>query len=471
MMISFDEASQTSETLATASIEAETDQRAFIYYDAATRIQRLVLDVRTAAFAGDFGWIVPIPHQPADAQSFLDTEVVEVDGAGFDELSAATEPTVELVRHYVTETATPGRSGGFFACSAPLAGDGLPESTSSDKTEAELEQRAWGTRSTENYDLSLYSGSDFEAFLSFLEADAGFATGTPDILRREPAYSALAPYFVGGLVEGDDRAGPFSILILRSTRARDTTPPAVQIDFPTDVPFFALTVSRPALAEEMNISLLLAGSEAFAPEAAVQAFKLELNMDEASYSVYSDELLQKDEDYRFGAEVDFSGEIYYSGRGYYIEDQLSGEGFLDDLGAAVRGVVRLESEAGYIHDATLSITAGDIPFLDGSTGDTGTELSSDDELWLSRYRRTATSWEHLSDLTFAPVETDGHSPAFTGKTVAHVSVDAEESTAATTGRIRDLSILFPLAFPVYISIRRVMRKAGRSSRARKARRG
>jgi hypothetical protein len=292
-------------------------------------------------------------------------------------------------------------------------------------------------------------------------------------------------------VQGDDRAGPFSILILQSTRSTETTPPAVQIDFPTDVPFFALTVSRPALAEEMRISLLLAASEPYAPETPVQPFKLELNMDEARYAGF-----EASENYLFGENVAFSGDIYFADWPYYEEEDVEGAEFMGELGAAVRNIVRIESEEGYLHDATLSMTAAEIPFLDGISGDIGTGLAEDDEIWVSRYRRTATSWEHLNDLTFAAVEGDGDPQAFRGKTVAHVSLDAETSTAWSAGDaagsavqgsagsgdghavgsgeerggIRDLSILFPLAFPAYISLRRLMLKATRSSRAGGARR-
>lgn len=443
IMISVDTGNTTTEAVAVP----ETDQRGFIYWDAESGLQRLVLEVRTAAFSGDSVWLIPIPHQPTDAQGFLDGSVEERPADGLDALFAATEPEVNVVAHQVTfEFHGPGMG---FACAAAAPGDPTELGAT---TEEVAPPSPWGERSTESYNLSLYVGSSFDEFLSLLASEIGGAPGerVADLVAAQ--QTNLSGYFgTAAGVAGDGEPGPFSMLVARGKRTRETAVTSVlQIDFPTEAPFFALTVSRGGFSEAMAVTLLVASRHALEPDATVEPYLMELSLD-AYY--YGDSSAAE-----YGNETGFDGSVYVPDFPQFAPADLAGAEFSAETARAIDLVAQRAAVFG--RQAVLgppevaakgfgSVEAGTntLPY----TTDLPAEARPQGyDLWLSRYRRVYGAAAELQDVEFTATTAE----PFVGRVDVHVSVEAEHTSG-------DLSLLLALAFPGWVLVRRGRRRLSR----------
>ena len=427
----------------------EDAQRAFLYYDADTGDQRLVLDVQTAAFSGDFVWLVPIPHVPADGADFLDTAVAEVPSEGFADLAALADPEISLVVHEVRESF--GATGGFFAC-APMAGGG----SDSQRAEQDLapEEDTWAQRSTDSYVVSLYTGTDFDQFVSHIAADIG--AGTADAV--EAGRDALEGYFSADLVEDDTIAGPFSMVILEGSRREEAaSSPAIRLDFPTDAPFFALTVSQVGFEGHMEVEVFTAGPLPVLPADGSIPFRAEIDFLDGTFGF--GEEFAGGYNYWFYDPPDYS-----AASGFVSRSDLEGAEFdarVEELIDEVRAAMGLQGLAQ--EHRSPQWTTG-LPYLDGL----GVASPS---VVLTKYSRLYGSAADMEDIVFAtpdPAETDVEElqRSFTGQVRIHAAVRADLEETQTGNA--DLSFLLALAFPAGIVVKRRLSRASFHNRGRKA---
>ena len=170
----------------------ETDQRAFVIYNPDEQTQRLVFDIRTEEFAGDFVWFIPIPQVPADAETFLAEAVTEVGPEGFAVLSEWAEPQISFDLFAVSDPPAP-RSGFFFAC-APLAGPpGVAMVRLADSQQLEDSGTVWAGRSTGSYQVSVYAGGDYDEFVTVVADTIGESTSAAVQAQLPHCRSILPP--------------------------------------------------------------------------------------------------------------------------------------------------------------------------------------------------------------------------------------------------------------------------------------
>ncbi len=418
-------------TQETVEAYREDAQRAFLFYDASSGKQRLVLDVRTAAFSGDFVWLVPIPHVPDDPAAFLGSEVSEVSADGFDDLAAITDPDVTLVIHEVRE---PYASTGFsFAC-APAA----PGNTTAETSEQDLDSTddTWAQRSTDSYALSLYTGDDFDQFVNNVSTDIGAGTASAVAAGRD----ALEGYFDATLLQDDGIPGPFSMLILEGTRQDEiASSPAVRLDYPTDAPFFALTVSQVGFEEHMDVAVFTAGPLPVFPTAGSIPFLAEIDFLDGTY------VFGYGYDYWFYYPPD-----YYEPVGFVSASSLEGSGF-DTRVEELLGEVRAEmGRIGLAAEHRSLQWTADMPYLDGLE-------SAAASLVLAKYSRVYGSAADLEDIVFTtpdPAETPVQElyRSFSGHIRVHAAVHADWEQAPTGSA--DLSFLLALVFPAGIAVKK-----------------
>lgn len=436
-LIAVDTGAATAQTF----VVTETDQRAFLYYDSSGGIERLVLDVRSEAFSGDSLWLIPIPHQPASSQAYLEGSVSEVVSDGLDALFAATEPEINVIAHEVTvEFHSPGFG---FAC-APMTGGDTPVESGEPTTEEAEPTSPWDERTTESYDLSLYVGSDFDEFLSLIATEIGGEAGERVQTVVADQREHLAGYF-GEAVAG--RAGPFSMLLVRGRRSTEASvSSALQIDFPTESPFFALTVSRPGFGTRMSVTLLTAGPHPLEPDDGVEPYHLELALDYRNSGT------------EYGSETVFDGSVYHPSMPYAFRDEFGEPWFSEALAEAIdvatagasffgRQALLSPEQVAQAGFGSVSEATNELPYTTDLPA--GTNPAGHD-LWLGRFRRVYATAGELSDVIFGPAVDE----PFRGRVDAHISVDAEEP-------VGDLSIFFALAFPGWVSLRKVWRRLTR----------
>lgn len=411
---------ETGSETATAQVATETHQRAFVYYDSTLPLQRTILDVRTADLNGSFLWVLPVPERPTDAQAYLAESVREVDADGLDELFALTEPTVQVVFHEVAlEYRAPG-----FACAA-ASGDRAHETGVTDTVAAEGED-PWAERSTESFDLSLYTGTELSELVSLAESEIGGSEGEAIALRLQHNAAAIDPYL------GSSETGPWSILLVRGTRVSNGGSwPALQIDAETDQAVFPLTISRPGLQDRMAVEIITCGVSNLEPEGAVKPYLIEVSVDTWEFT--------------YGSGTDFSGAVYRPSFPVASREQADEPWFVEELTAAIDFAVAIGGSEAWGHQATIKPQAG-IPYTD--------DLSPSDELWISRYRRVFTSAEQMADAVFEPAGGE----EFLGRVLAHVSAYPSDRSVSAAATSTDYSILFPISFPAWIAARRVWRR-------------
>ena len=77
----------------------EHSQRALIYYDPTSDVQRMVVEVRTESVSGECAWLVPLNYTPADETERAEVEEFQSEAFGW--LEEITAPEVFLIRHYM----------------------------------------------------------------------------------------------------------------------------------------------------------------------------------------------------------------------------------------------------------------------------------------------------------------------------------------------------------------------------------
>ncbi len=419
----------------------ETDQRAFLIYDDSEGLQRVVLDVKTEEYEGDFVWFIPIPHVPLDGEVFLEDSITEVDAAGFDLLSEWTEPRFLLEVREILWYSSPS----IFSCSPASGGQDsrLQDSTSLDDSRAS----DWASRSTGSYQVSVYTGSSFDDFVAHVATEIG--TDTSSALER--ARGSLIGYFDDSLSTDDGAPGPFAMLVLEGSRnTPSTSSPAVQIDTPTEAPFFALTVSRAAFVQTMDVSVYTAGEVPLEPAGAITPFEGHVILNgwpvSSEFAPGGIHLGREQENVDFY----FADEVVTWGR-YFDLDFIVSDSFESHYSAWMSYFRSRVSSAGYALEGRTTKESDEIPYLDGILG-------SSDEVTVSRFFRRYEDAEDLHDLVFEEAQRAdwvGATDDYRGivRLYAYYQIVVSNNTA-------DLSFLLPLVFPAWLLARRRRRSKG-----------
>lgn len=243
-----------------AFIEEEKHQRAFLYYDAANEIERLVVEVQTGMFSGDFAWFIPVP--PAYTTPDVQFEEITATSNVFTELERLTAPEVELRRVYY---GAPPSSGCMLGCAVNLGSAlGAGENEETQKPDVVV----WESGETASFVFSHVSAPTVPALVSWC-VDNGF--GEPD----DSVQVVLLDYV--------NRSWSFVLV----QGAKDTETPnggCVSLTFsPAVALVFPLTISAPGHLSPMPIDLYIVSDTYFEPATGTADFS-------AQAKVYPDPL-------------------------------------------------------------------------------------------------------------------------------------------------------------------------------------
>ena len=255
-------------TVADALVMTEEAQRGFLYFDADTGTQSLIVEVRTQEFQGSFVWLIPLPYVPADVSENADVEEHTI-GAGedrfFELLREVTRPTVYVETHqyfYDSYEGYPDYPDYGFGCGCRMllygALDGVNELAENSSDETEEPIIFWETGLTENfaYRQLIVTDQQGDGVDGALELESWL---------YEHGYGRIAGATRGMLAQYVSRG--FSFLLITGNKANlSPVHSRVRITYTCDVTaYFPLYISSVGLAGSMNVELYVCGSDYLEP--------------------------------------------------------------------------------------------------------------------------------------------------------------------------------------------------------------
>jgi hypothetical protein len=225
-----------------AFIEEETHQRAFLYYDASDEIERLIIEVQTGMFSGNFAWFIPLPP----AYTIPDVQVEEIPASSnvFTDLERLTAPAVVLRKYYYGDRPR----GCVLGCEAYSGTDNLvlDENEETQKPDVVV----WESGETASFEYTHLSSPTVPALVTWCDTN-GY--GQPD----DSVQAVLLDY-----VERE-----WSFVLIQGTKDVETpSGGCVSITFsPAVDPVFPLAISAPGHLSLMAVDLYVVSTDYIEP--------------------------------------------------------------------------------------------------------------------------------------------------------------------------------------------------------------
>ena len=277
----FDEQTQTEKAYA----EEETHQRAFLYYDWASKTERMIIEVRTGMFKGSYAWIIPLT--PVSTEPVVQFEEIPAELNTFTQIDRATAPEVSLRTYYVGDYQP---RGCVIGCADVLsAGRNVADET--DET-GQPEVVVWDSGETASFSFSHVSSQTVPDLVAWCSAN-----GYGDL---DGITQTVLLYYV----ERD-----WSFVLVQGTKNGASSAGCVSLTFsPAERPFFPLAISAPGHRSRMPIDLFVASMDYIEPSAGSAEFLVQAIISGEAGGV-STQLLKYGTDPWYG-EVLYSGGIF-----------------------------------------------------------------------------------------------------------------------------------------------------------------